>query len=302
MSGGRALPMEAPLQTAVPASGAHPATWIGPTVLVLGLLIVIYHRTVAALWSVWTTNDNDSHGPLIPLVSLAIVWSRRRRIAATPRAPSAAGLAVVALACALQVVGVRADVFALQGYSMVLMLIGLSLALGGVAVTRLLAFPILYLGFMLTFPPFVMNQLSYALKEIAVRLSTHAAELLGVTLRRTGMTLLLGNGMLQIENPCSGLRSLLAMLATGAVFAMLQPGAVWRRALLGLLAIPVAIFANAVRLTLLIVVAHYAGVPRAMGAVHDVSGYLTFALALAGLWLGRVWLMPRASSARSSAA
>lgn len=302
MSAGRAMSLESPPRNAVRSLEAHPAAWLGPAALVLTLLIVIYHHTATALWSTWTTNGNYSHGPLIPLVSLAIAWSRRRRIATAPRAPHAAGLAVIALACALQVVGVRADVFALQGYSMVLMLAGLSLALLGVPVTRLLAFPILYLAFMLTFPPFVMNQLSYALKEIAVRVSTRAAELLGVTLRRNGMTLLLGSGMLQIQNPCSGLRSLLAMLATGAAFALFQPGAPWRRVLMVLLAIPVAILANAARLTLLIVVAHYAGVPRAMGAIHDASGYFTFAFALGGLWLARALLMPRGRSARPASA
>ena len=265
---------------------------------VVALLAAVYHRTAAELWRTWTTNDNYSHGPLIPVVALALVWSRRARLAAAAPGRDARGVLLVALACALQIAGVRADVFALQGWSLVLMLSGLSLAMLGGPVTRLLAFPILYLAFMLTFPPFVMNQLSYALKEITVRLSTLAAETLGVALQRSGMTLHLARGTLEIENPCSGLRSLLAMLAAGALFAYLQPGGWARRGALVLLAIPIAMAANALRITLLILVAHYGSVKRAVGMFHDVTGYLTFALALAGLLAARVALRPRRAAPR----
>ncbi|MBI5709091.1 MAG: exosortase/archaeosortase family protein [Candidatus Eisenbacteria bacterium] len=277
--------------------GARPAG-LAQAAIVLVLLAAVYHRTAAELWRTWTTNDNYSHGPLIPVVALALVWSRRARLAAAPPGRDARGLLLVALACVLQIAGVRGDVFALQGWSLVVMLCGLSLALLGSPVTRLLAFPILYLAFMLTFPPFVMNQLSYALKEVTVRLSTRAAELLGVAIQRSGMTLYLARGVLEIENPCSGLRSLLAMLAAGTLFAYLQPGGWVRRGTLVLLAVPIAMAANALRITLLILVAHYASVKRAVGTFHDVTGYLTFALALAALLAARAALRPRGAAPR----
>jgi exosortase len=150
---------------------------------------------------------------------------------------------------------------------------------------------------MLTFPPLVVNHLSFALKEVAVGLSTRAAEALGAVVMRNGMTLYLSSGELRIEHPCSGLRSLIALLATGALLAAHQPGSAWRRALLFLSAIPIAVLANALRLATLIVVAHYAGVPAAGGWVHEVSGYLVYVLALGGLMLVRHALAPRAAAA-----
>src|SRR5207247_533682 len=110
---------------------------------------------------------------------------------------------------------------------------------------------------------FVMNTLSYGLKEITMRLSTAASEALGAQFQRSGMTLYLAGGDLRMENPCSGLRSLLAMLATAAAFAWFQPGAGWRRLLLFLSGIPIAVAGNALRITALILVAHYAGVKQA---------------------------------------
>jgi len=267
--------------------------------VLVGLLYgVIYHRTLAGLWTIWTTNDNYSHGPLVPLVSLALVFTRRGRLRALPRRGDARGIALVAAACVLQVLGVRADVLTLQGWSLVLMLLGLALALLGGPLTRALAFPIAYLAFMLTFPPLLMNQLSFALKEVAVRGAAHVAEALGVTLQRSGMTLWLAGGPLQIENPCSGLRSLLAMLATGVLFARALPSGWWRRILLVLLAIPMAIAGNALRIALLLLMAHYVGIRQALGAFHDVSGYLTYALSLAGLLVAWALLRPRRASER----
>jgi exosortase len=273
--------------------------WKGRTVayagsaLVAVLLGLIYHRTAAGLWTIWTTNDNYSHGPLVPLVSLALVASRRERLRALPRTGDWRGLALVVLACALQMLGVRADVFTLEGWSFVVMLFGIVLALLGGPLTRALAFPIGYLVFMLTFPPLVMNRLSFALKEVAVQLAAHASEALGVTLQRSGMTLWLAGGALEIENPCSGLRSLLAMLATGALLASLLPSGWRRRALLVLMSVPMAIAGNALRITLLVLMAHYVGVKQALGTFHDLSGYLTYGLSLAGLMAVWALLQPR---------
>ena len=266
----------------------------------LGLLAAIYWRTAAVLWATWTTNDNYSHGPLVPVVALGMVWSMRARLRDTPVRPDARGLGLVAAACVLEVVGLRADVFALQGYSLIFMLYGLALAFLGGAWTRRLAFPIGYLAFMLTFPPVVIQQLSYALKEIAVRLATHAAEVLGVTLQRRGMTVYLASGALRVDNPCSGLRSLLALLATGAAFAFFQPGEWWRRACLVVAAMPIAVASNGMRLTALLLVGHYAGVPVATGKFHDASGYMVYVLAILGLFAVRAALggaAPRSAAA-----
>ena len=274
---------------------ARPVPWAGAALLAV-LLGLVYHRTLLQLAEVWRSNDSYSHGPLVPLVSLAIAWLNRERLRTAPARPDPRGLVLVALACVLLVVGMRADVFTIEGWSIVIMAFGLALTFLGTARTRVLAFPIAYLAFMLTFPPVLVNQLSFALKEITVAFSTRLAEGLGVLLRRDGMSLFVAGGELRVENPCSGLRSLIALLATGAVFAYLQPGSWWRRTLLFLSAIPVAMVANVVRITLLLLVAHYVGIPQATGKFHDWTGVLLYAVALGGLLLVRHLLRPRTAS------
>jgi exosortase len=159
----------------------------------------------------------------------------------------------------------------------------------------MLAFPILYLGFMLTFPPVVMNTLSFALKEFSVRASVAAAKAMGVMLERDGMSIILAHGVLRVENPCSGLRSLLALLATGTLFAYFQKGGAWRRALVLVAVTPIAVLGNAVRLTLVILAADRRGVVWASGTFHDVTGYVVYAVALSALLGLRHLLTPQSA-------
>jgi len=287
----------------VPAAPSR-AAQIASALLVAGLLALIYHRTLDALWTTWVTNDTYSHGPLIPLVALGLAVWRRDALAALRPVPQPLGLLVVAAGCAMQLAGIRGDVLTLQGWSLLVVLFGAVLTVCGGPIARVLAVPIGYLVFMLTFPPLLVNQLSFALKEVAVALSTRIAEALGVVMQRDGMVLTLATGELRIEHPCSGLRSLLALIATGALFAITLPAAArWKQALMLLSALPIAILANTLRLTLLILVAHYGSVSQAAGRVHDLSGYLLYGFALAGLMLVRSWLVPpHAPAAAPSAA
>jgi exosortase len=269
-------------------------------VTLAALLALVYARTAAGLWNTWTTNDNYSHGPLVPLTALALVWLRWGKLRALPVEPTAHGLWLVAFGCVMHVLGVRSDLFALQCWSLLPVLFGMSLAFFGPAVTRMLAFPIGYLGFMLTFPPVVMNTLNFALKELAVNASVHGAQAVGVTLRRVGMQLYFTSGELRVENPCSGLRSLLALLATGTLFAYFQRGGAWRRGAVMLAAIPIALVGNIARLFLLLVAADRRGVVWATGHFHDVTGYVLYAVALGLLLALRALLTPR-QAARGAA-
>ncbi len=265
---------------------------LGLAVLAL-LFVAVEHRVFAELWHVWRTNDNYSHGPLVPVAAAALAWRRRRVLAALPVRPAAWGTLVVAAGCALQMLGLRADVFALQAASIVVLITGLTLTFFGATVTRALAFPLAFLVFMLPFPPIVVNQVSFWLKEITVRLATWWAETLGANLQRSGMTIFLTSGELRMENPCSGLRSLVSLLATGALFAHLQPGGRARRAVMLVAAVPIAMLGNAVRTTLLILIAHYLGVGAVRGLLHDVSGVMVYAVALVAMLGLRALLAPR---------
>jgi len=279
-----------------PLTAARPGRRALAGSLVLAVLTGFsYAHVGASLWTTWNTNDNYSHGPLVPLTSLALVWLRWPRLRALPVRPEGRGLWLLAAGCLMNLLGARMDVFALQGWSLLVVLSGLTLTFLGVAFLRMLAFPILYLAYMLTFPPVVMNTLSYALKNFATTGSVAVAKALGVAMQRDGMQIYFRTGELRVEDPCSGLRSLIALLATGTLFAYFQPGGAWRRAAVLMAAVPIALAGNMARLILLFVASDRRGVTWATGRFHDVTGYVMYAVAL-GLLMGlRTLLLARPS-------
>jgi exosortase len=104
---------------------------------------------------------------------------------------------------------------------------------------------------------------------------------------RSGVTIHLPAGSLRIADPCSGLRSLIALVALGALYAYLTKGPTWKRGVLFASAVPLAVIANVVRISVLCAVANVWGVDAALGFFHDFSGLLLFLIAFAGLVIVR---------------
>ncbi len=262
------------------------ATWV-TLAAAAALVVVIYGDTLRTLWLTWQTNANYSHGALIPPIAVFVFWAERKRFAARAARGSLWALLPVAAALALHVLSIRAGVFMTQGYSFVLLVAGfIALFYGGRAL-RAVWFPVAYLIFMLPMPPFLMNAVSFQLKVFAARAGSALAVKLGIPLARVGMTIHMPAGSLRIADPCSGLRSLIALVALGALFGYFSRGPVWKRLVLFLSAVPIAVAANIVRITLLCVVANIWGIDTALGFFHDVSGVLIFVVALIGLFIVR---------------
>jgi len=247
------------------------------------LVAIVYYPIFPTLWRTWMSSPNYSHGFLIPPIVLFLLWRERKRFAEAVGSGTAWGIVLIALALAGNVVSIRAGVFMTQGYSFVLMLFGLSLFFFGGRATKVVWFPLAFLVFMLPWPPFLMNVLSFNLKVFAARTGSAVAAKLGVPLVRSGMTIHVPAGSLRIADPCSGLRSLIALLALGTLFAYLTEGAVWKRLAIVAASVPLAIAGNLLRITALCLVAHVWGIDAALGFFHDFSGFLLFMFAFAGL-------------------
>jgi exosortase len=132
-----------------------------------------------------------------------------------------------------------------------------------------------------------MNQVSFSLKSLASQASGMVLDGIGVPVVRQGAILYLTPGPLAVENPCSGLRSLLALLALGTLMASLGKVPLWKRAALFAAAWPVAFAANVLRIVALGLVATFHSLELAVGTAHDISGYALFVLALAMLEIFR---------------
>jgi len=102
---------------------------------------------------------------------------------------------------------------------------------------------------------------------------------------REGNVMFLANTTLEVAEACSGIRSLVSLLALGTVYGYFIDRRVWMRALIALVTVPVAIVTNALRVAGTGVAAHYYGPSAAEGFFHEFSGLVVFAAAFALLFL-----------------
>ncbi len=258
------------------------ARW-GATPLYGGLLVVglalLYYPMMAALAAQWLTNLDYSHGPLIPVVSAYLIWQRWDRIKQCHPAPSAFGYLVIVVGVALYIVGEAAAVGYLMRISLIVVLAGLVLFLSGREALTVAAFPLAYLLFMIPPPYVVSDRITLPLQFLASNLATSALDVAGIPVFREGNIITLAAGQLAVTEACSGIRSLIALGAIGTIYGYLVFPDWWRRALIVVSTVPIAIVTNAARVTVTAVLADVFGLERAMSFYHAFSGLVIFVLA-----------------------
>jgi exosortase len=243
----------------------------------------------------WARDDNYSHGFLVPLVSAYALWVNRRRLAEVGWRPSWLGLGVVVLGIVALVLGeVGAEQFT-KRVSFLVVVGGGILFLLGMPALRRLSFPYAYLFLMVPLPYIVYDSVAFPLKLMAARVATGVVLAMGIPIYAEGNVIYLESTTLQVADACSGIRSLMSLIALAAAFAYLTQKGNARRWILTLSAIPIAIFTNMMRIVGTAFLTHYFGAEMAMGFFHEFAGLVVFgtalvmlfALGLALQWAGR---------------
>ncbi len=248
-----------------------------------GLLLGLCHAPVLArLVRQWYMDEDMGHGFFVPLVVAYLVWQKRRELLELTPAPSWWGLAVVFYA-ALQsyVASLGAELF-LARTAFVFSLIGAVLLLGGWAYVRALAFPLFLLFLMVPIPGVIYNQITLPLQLLASQLAEHSLSWLGIPVLREGNILELPSQSLSVVEACSGIRSLLSLTFLSLVYGYLFDRRVWMRIVLLAATVPIAIAANAGRVTITGVLSEYKS-DLAEGFFHLAEGWVIFLVALAAL-------------------
>jgi exosortase len=239
-----------------------------------------------------------SHGWLIAPISAFLLWQRRHELAALPRGPAQAGfwgLPVLLVSLLFHSIAGLADVSSVSGLTMVGVVFGFVLLLEGRPLARAAWFPILFLAFMVPPPEFVIDKLNFSLKLMAADMATGLLNLVGLPAIRQGSFMIFGNEKLAVGDVCSGLRSLLALIDLGVLYAYLVRERGRSRILAALaMAVPAAIIGNGVRIFLVAALVSAFGQaavfkPR-IGSwdLHLFTGAIIFLAAFGCLYLA-VW-------------
>lgn len=260
-------------------------------IAVLGILFAALHlKLLDVMVRRWITDSNWTHGFIIPLFSLYLLYMRRGELFKARRKISLWGLALVLLAMAAEVVAVlRIRNHWLAQISMVIMLLGLVLYLGGLSVVRIVWLPILFLFFALPIPELLYSRLALPLQNIAASGSVTILHILGIEVTSTASSLdvISRSGVsygLTVAEACSGMRLLMAFCALGVAMAYLAYKPIWQRVILVAAAVPIAVFCNVIRVTITCWMYYIDQSEMGQGFMHTFAGILMLLPAFAMLW------------------
>jgi exosortase D (VPLPA-CTERM-specific) len=191
---------------------------------------------------------------------------------------------------------VGAELFTTR-FSMLLVVVGLLWLLLGPNVMRILRFPLAFLFLMLPLPGFVQRNLTFPLQLVSSAGAVKLMNLIGISAFREGNVIDIGLTQLQVVEACNGLRYILPLLTFGVLFAYMAQKVVWKRVVLVAATIPIAIFANMIRVAGAGVSSTYWGTETVEGFFHATSA-LVVIMFCALLFVLFNWFLNRVGRAR----
>ena len=264
-----------PVSAAIPVFLKDPVTVakISTCVVSLGIL---YYSVFQSMVYDWSNDPDFSHGFLIPFISLFLVWQRSQELEKLPAAPRNLGILVIVTGLFFLMVGSLAAEYFTQRISFIVVLSGIILFLLGRQHLKLLSFPLIYLIFMIPLPSILMLKITFPLQMLAAKAATFSLQLLDIPVFREGTVIHLVENSLEVERACSGIRSLISLLALGAVLAYFINRLNWQRAVVIFSCLPIAILINAFRVSMTGILANYYGMGVAEGFFHGFSGAVLY--------------------------
>jgi len=289
-----------------------PATKFFWRALPIIVAIAFAYATVLAKLSYdWWTDENYSHGLLIPFIIGYILWARRDKFAsARTNASVWLGGAAVAIALLALWGGVAGAELYTQRMSLVLLLAGIVVYFWGVQLFKLILIPLFLLILAIPIPAIIFNKIAFPLQLFASRCAVWSMQTLGIPVLRQGNVIELkplnsfATKKLEVVEACSGIRSLMTLITLAVVFAYFtHPNSdpdhpktrrygILRAVIIVVSAVPIAIVTNALRVSGTGVLAHYYGTEVADGFFHSFSGWVVYIVAFLILF-GVGWLLDR---------
>lgn len=230
-------------------------------------------------------NGDYSHGFLVPVFCLWVVWRMRHDLADAPKRVFAPALVFVAGALLFHYLGVKTQQTRISLIGMIGLLWSVPFYFYGWQVAKRLLFPCAFLIFAV--PLNFLDNLTFPLRLVNTRAAVATLQGLGVDVRQVGTAMFgppydaTAELKLDVADPCSGIRSLTAMMALSAGYGYLVMKGFVRKWLIFLSSVPLAMAGNIFRITAIGIIAEAFGTDVAAGVIHDYSGFLVFGMAIA---------------------
>jgi exosortase len=255
------------------------------------LSVIIFWKTFHSLTLFSLDHESSSHILLIPLMSIYLLWTERSRIFQVVRPSRVPGATLVLAAIALYLFtashwSVQDPEQFLPGATLAIVLLWLGgfLLCYGVAAWRRASFSLLFLLLMVPLPPAFLERSIYSLQQGSTEIAYLLFKAVGVPVLRQGFLLTVPGVTIEVARECSGIRSSVALFITCLLAAHLFLRTKWRMLVFVLLAFPLAIIKNGIRITTLTLLSVYVDPSFLTGRLHHQGGFVFFLLALAILF------------------
>jgi exosortase B len=254
-----------------------------------GLLVLYAPSWYDLANGIWG-DDEFAHGPVVLAIVCWLIWNERAALLEAPaspgRAATAGGLALLAFGLLLYLLGRSQDITLFEVASLAPVLAGIVLAMRGGRALRALWFPLVFIGFMVPLPGFVVDALSGPLKQAVSALAEEFLYAAGYPVARSGVILAVGRYQLLVADACSGLNSMFSLAALGLLYVQLlrRPSRL-HSALVLAAVVPIAFAANTVRVLILVLVTYHYGDAAGQSFLHAGASLVLLATALSGVFL-----------------
>jgi exosortase B len=258
--------------------------WLPVLIGLSALYIPTYVSLARTLWN----EETNAHGPIVLLVLVWLIWRNRSAFEFEQKngvVPAISGWALLFAGLVFYALGRSQGIPIFEVGSHIPVLTGAALILLPARNVRRLAFPLLFLIFLVPLPGIIVDPLTASLKQFVSAAAETILYTLGYPIARNGVVLTIGPYRLLVADACSGLNSMYSLSALGLIYLYLARYKSWSRNLIILASIlPIAFAANMVRVIVLAMVTYHFGDAAGQGFLHNFAGIVLFVTALISLF------------------
>lgn len=245
----------------------------------------VYAEFAVTVWQ----KDENAHAPFLMAACLGTAIAVMTRNGFTYRANAVeyrAGAIGLAVSLLIFLVGRASETILFVSASQTGVAAASALMLFGLRGLRALWFPLALSLYLIVWPGWAIDALTAPLKRFISEIVSDWLFMAGLPVAHSGAVISAGQYQLLVADACAGLNSLIALTSVGALYlyAVKRASSV-ANIIVGLLIIPIAILANIVRVTVLVLITYYMGYDAGQSFVHEGAGLLMFSIALACVFL-----------------
>ncbi|MFV0422316.1 exosortase A [Oleidesulfovibrio sp.] len=248
--------------------------------LFLLLIAAVYHGIIYDMVMDWERDPNYSHGFLVPFISGYLLWLRRDLVRTSPVAPANSGIAILLFGIFMLLLGYGATEYMTMRTSMLVITGGMVAFVYGYPLLKAVLVPLGYLFFMVPIPYILYDAVAFPLKLFVAKVAVFGLKLCNLPVLREGNVIIFPNITLEVVDACSGMRSLMSLLALSTAYGFMFLKKPWQRVIIVIAAVPVAIATNVFRVFATGFLARHVGRKAAEGFFHDFAGLAVFVTAM----------------------